>query len=193
MLETLYRKALTEASDICEHLPVLRRLGESCSHITEFGLRWGSGSTVAFLAAQPTVLISWDINPWAVISQSVADLVYYSGKTSFQPRVGDSTQINIEGTDLLFIDTLHNIKQLSAELRRHAFVDNNKVRRFLVFHDTETYGELGDDGGQGLNYALHWFNKNNFPLWRPIYQSKANNGLTVLQREADWEVNPCAL
>ena len=190
MLETLYRQALETETDINEHLPVLRKLASQCDHVTEFGFRWGAGSTVAFLAAQPTVLVSWDVDPYVIIHQRTYDLLYYSGRTLFQPRVGDSTQVNIEGTDLLFIDTFHTAKHLAAELRRHAFVDVNKVRRFLAFHDTETFGHVGEDGSEGgLLDAIHWFNKNNFPLWRPIYQSETCNGLLILQREADFEVN----
>lgn len=194
MLEIFYRQALESAEDINEHLPILRKLAAQCSHVTEFGLRGGTGSTVAFLVAQPVVLVSWDINPFAVVSQRTADLIYHAGKTRFQPRVGDTTQINIEGTDLLFIDTLHTSRQLQAELRRHAFVDNNKVRRFLVFHDTQTFGHYGEDGSAGgLLDAIQWFQKNNFPLWRPVYQNTLCNGLLILQREADWEVHPCDL
>jgi hypothetical protein len=181
--------SLTE-SDIHEHLPVLRKLAEQCDHVTEFGLRWANGSTVAFLAAQPTVLVSWDLNPYHVVSQQVLNLMQLAGRTSFQPRVGDSTQVNIEGTDLLFIDTLHTARQLQAELRRHAFVECNKVRRFLVFHDVETFGHFGEDGNEGgLMDAIRWFHKNNFPLWRPVHHSTRNNGLLILQREADFEEN----
>lgn len=186
----LYQKACRDAEDIKEHLPVLRKLAGQCDHVTEFGLRWANGSTIAFLAAQPTVLVSWDINPHAVVSAQVQQLLLHAGRTSFQPRVGDSTQVNIEGTDLLFIDTLHTAKQLQAELKRHAFVDCNKVRRFLVLHDVETFKHQGEDGSPGgLLDAVRWFHKNNFPLWRPIHHSTRNNGLLVLQREADFEQN----
>ena len=166
-------------SDINEHLDLLRSLSSQCEHVTEFGMR-GAVSTVALLAGQPSTLISWDINPIAVISQSIANLVAFSGRTSFQPRVGDTTKISIEPTEFLFIDSLHTARQLKKELLEHG----EKVSRFIAFHDTKTFGYRGEDGTEpGLRMAIRWFQKDHmFPVWKLVEDRENNNGLVVIER-----------
>lgn len=184
-LQALYDACVGHPSDINEHLPLLREFASKCEHVTEIGMRGARGSTVAFLAAQPKEFISWDINPYAIISQAVADLVPLAHRTFFQPRVGDSLKIHIEETDLLFIDSLHTARQLRDELLRHG-LDNSrvsKVRKYIAFHDTVTFGEKGEDGSEpGLRAAIRWFQKEQaFPLWRLVVDARNNNGLAILQ------------
>jgi hypothetical protein len=191
-LEELFIAACTyEESDIYLHLPTLRSLASTCRHVTEFGMRGSTGSTIAFLAGKPETFVSWDTNPYMIVSQNTMNLLYLSEKTNYQPRVGDSTKVDIEPTDLLFFDTVHTSEHLAKELERHCFVPHCKVRKFLVFHDVETYGNRGGDGKEpGILGAISWFYRNNFPLWRPVHFTQRNNGLLVLQREVDWEQNP---
>lgn len=180
-LEARYDAALKMPSDIHHHLPLLRRLAEECEHVTELGLRWANGSTLAFLAAQPEVFVSWDVNPRSVIAQAVADLVVdvEGSRTRFEPRVGDSREIHLELTDLLFIDTHHTARQLQAELARHG----ERARRFIAFHDTQTFGQVGEDGSTpGLRAAVRDFQMNHFPLWRVFVDTPECNGLVVLER-----------
>ena len=183
MLEAAYQAAVSAPSDINEHLALLRELAAKCDHVTEFGMR-GGVSTLALLAAQPKELISWDLNPYAVVSQRAADLLSVAGRTYFQPRVGDTRAIAvIEPTDLLFIDTLHTARQLQAELARHADPVRGTVRRYLVFHDTATFGMVGEDGSTpGLRAAIREFQKYvSFPLWQLHTDRQNCNGLVVLE------------
>lgn len=186
-LEMLFSAHRERPSDICEHLDLLRKLAQECDHVTEFGLRGGS-STVALLAGQPDTLISWDINPLSVVSQHVLVMIAARGRTNFQPRVGDTLKIPpIEPTDLLFIDTLHTARQLKAELERHADPIENRVRKYLVFHDTVTFGMRGEDGSEpGLRLAIRQFQKDHaFPIWELVEDRQNNNGLVVL-RNVRW-------
>ncbi|HMF15366.1 MAG TPA: hypothetical protein VKE94_23790, partial [Gemmataceae bacterium] len=89
----------------------------------------------------------------------------------------DSRRADIEPTDLLFIDTLHVRSQLEAELP----VAGERVRQFLIFHDTETFGEVGEDGGGGIWPAIAAFVLR-LSNWRLLDHIPANNGLTVLSR-----------
>jgi hypothetical protein len=66
---------------------------------------------------------------------------------------------------------------LRAELARHA----GNVRQHLAFHDTEMFGDCGEDGMPGLNYAIADF-LSAHPEWQECYRSTANNGLTILER-----------
>lgn len=190
-IEDVYQAAIRKPADmakppadIWEHLPLLRSLAEECRRVTEFGVREGVGSTVAFLAAQPESLVSWDLQPYSIVSQRIADLIWRSGKTYFQPRVGNTLEIPpIEETDLLFIDTLHTCRQLLAELERHADPRRDPVKKYLVFHDTETFGDVGEDGSRpGLRAAIRHFQKNHaFPLWKLAEDRTNCNGLVVLE------------
>lgn len=195
-LDERYEAAVSTPSDICEHLPLLRSLAADCEHVTEFGLRDASGSTVAFLAARPKTLVSWDINPHAVVSMNVQDLLLAVAADSprtdglhtfFQPRVGDTLKIApIEPTDMLFIDSLHTARQLKAELERHVdpMARPEQVRKYLVFHDTATFGMKGEDGSEpGLRAAIRYFQRSHaFPLWRLLHDLSNCNGLVVLER-----------
>jgi hypothetical protein len=201
-LEGLYQDALAAApadpyspSDICEHLPLLRELASRCEHVTEFGTRRANGSTVALLVGQPETLVTWDINPLAIYGPGIPALFGSGlpedgldwngkiGRTEFQPRVGDTLKILIEPTDLLFIDSLHTYKQLYAELMRHVDPIQNKVRKWLAFHDTATFGQQGEDGSKpGLRAAVWHFQKQTFPLWGLKFDLQNNNGLIVLER-----------
>lgn len=165
--ERLYETTLEQRSDISEHMPLLRLLASRCKHVTEFGMRWARGSTLAFLAGQPETFISWDLDPKNVTAPQVADLCQLAGRTSFQPRTGDTLKITIEPTELLFIDTLHTGKQLLTELERHCDPKERRVSKYLVFHDTVTFGLVGEDGKPGLRTAIRQFQSYYaFPLWK---------------------------
>ena len=207
-IQEFYEHACQTPSDIHEHLPLLRRLAENCvatgrtatrepsgGHVTELGLRWGNGSTLAFLAAAPAQLVSWDLEPLHVVHDNilvVANAVTHGiwgdrPRTRFQPRTGNTLEVATEDTDLIFFDTFHTAKHLLAELMKHG----PKARKYLVFHDTKTYGLVGEDGKYpGLRAAINRFQKEYFPLWRMIEDRDNCNGLVVLQKEADYEKHP---
>ena len=94
--------------------------------------------------------------------------------------------IDIEQTDLLFIDTWHSSSHLTHELAMHG----NKANKYLVFHDTQTYGcrDEKDDWmlyrpmpNEGLIGPIVNFVINN-PEWKFKEFRTNNNGLTVLER-----------
>jgi len=97
--------------------------------------------TSTALTGKPKVLISYDIDPtWVQRANEVLSPLA-SEETVFEARLGDTTEVEIDATDFLFIDTFHTYEQLKKELELHA----DKVRRFLAFHDTSTFGERGED------------------------------------------------
>jgi hypothetical protein len=172
--EREYQEACDRPSDINEHLPTLRQLAEQCEHITEMGVRTGV-STRAFLASG-RVLRAYDIRPDAGV-QLLFDQANTLGRDAVYAQA-DVLKIGIDETDLLFIDTLHNYDQLRQELALHA----SRARRYLVFHDTETFGSRDEVGsGPGLNLAIQQFLDTN-SQWRLHLRRTQNNGLTVLIR-----------
>ena len=180
-----FEKEKSTKSDINEHLFDLKKLADNCTHVTEFGSRFGA-STKAFLAA-PVVVRAYDLsiheplmNLFKMARSVGRDVEYIQGNT---------LDIFIEETDLLFIDTWHSQKQLRQELELHG----NKARKYLAFHDTHTYGVRDEQTdwaanpnrkampGQGLLPAIIDFVIAN-PQWRFMMHKSNNNGLTVLER-----------
>ena len=72
----------------------------------------------------------------------------------------------------------HTAEQLTNEFQRNA----DKVRRWIVLHDTQIFGELGEDGGPGLLPAVRRILNEN-PEWSVVHHTQANHGLTVLSRD----------
>ena len=173
-LGDVYDSAVAAPSDINEHLPKLLELAEQCEHVTEFGTRSGV-STTALAAGKPRLLKTYDVVRDGSIDRLVT-LAAIEG-VELHAITADVLAIEIEETDLLFIDTKHTAAQLYAELRRHAA----QVRRWIALHDTETFGERGEDGGPGLLSALDRFLREQ-PEWTVTDHSTINNGFTVISR-----------
>lgn len=183
-----YYKACYKPSDMNEHMPILRKYADRCDHVTEMGVR-GIVSTYAFLMSQCKKLVSIDIvnpNTQGGNLEEVYSISKEIGK-DFKFIQADTLKIEIEPTDLLFIDTLHSYDQLKQELSLHA----NKARKFIIMHDTVTFGEFGhtvEDPAnryahvKGLNFAIQEFLEANENDWAydKIYYN--NNGLTILKR-----------
>lgn len=177
-----YDLACETPSDINELLPYLRVVAEQCDHITEMGVR-SPTSTWAFLAANPDRLISYDIARW----EGVDEVEAKAPEGVFTFIKANVLDVVIEETDFLFIDTFHTASQLELELYLHG----DKARKYIGFHDTNTFWETGEppyEGipsevacGRGLKYAVEPFLFKN-PEWRIDFQTAKNNGLTIIKR-----------
>ena len=173
ILQTEYINACNVPSDMNEHLPFLYDLACECSSITEFGVRHGI-STRAFLYSK-TPLRSYDL----FLDDIVNELFLYSEQQGNDVKYiqANTLTIDIDQTDLLFIDTLHTYNQLKQELKLHS----SKVNKYLVFHDTIAFGPIGENGEIGLSQAIDEFLNEN-PHWELQHEFTNNNGLTVLKR-----------
>lgn len=180
-----YEQLCNTPSDINEHLPDLYQLALQCDHITEMGVR-SCVSTWAFLMANPMRLISYDIN----YNENFEEVL--RARNDWRIFVADVLKVKIEKTDLLFIDTLHTYTQLKKELKLHA----DKVKKYIVFHDTETYGYTPEpsiwqtenimqnyiENDKGIMPAiLEFLNENKD--WEIYKQKKNNNGLLILKNK----------
>jgi hypothetical protein len=169
-----YENECKRYSDINEHLPTLKNYSDDCDHITEMGVR-DIVSTWAFLMGNPKKLISYDINQ---INESIIRDSLIDTNIEFNFILGDTTKIEIEETDLLFIDTLHNYEQLKIELKLHG----NKSKKYIIFHDTTLFGERNETNqGIGLNPAINEFiEENSHWVKHEVYTNCC--GLTILKR-----------
>lgn len=164
--EKKYQELCNTPSDIFKHLPKLREYADKCSHVTEMGVR-GCVSLYAFLSSKASKVMAIDIlNVWVPDNEK---LTFYCA---------DDLKIEIEQTDFLFIDTLHNANHLRQELKLHS----GKVNKYIGFHDTDIFGINGDDGGQGLMFAINEFLEEN-KEWSICYQTEINNGLTIIEKK----------
>lgn len=158
-------------SDINEHISIMHKYANECNHITEFGVRTGV-STWAWLASSAKIIRCFDIEN---INNNL-ELHYVSAKDTkkdftFTCVSTVADKLDIEPTDLLFIDTDHTYNQCSKELKMHA----HKVKKYLIFHDTTLCLEL--------NKAINEFLESNKD-WKVKEILTNNNGLTVLERVA---------
>ena len=174
-----YNRLCEQVSDINQHLPTLMKYASECEHITEMGVR-GIVSTFALLMGEPKRMISYDIN----VPVGIGAVIHWANTDGidFDFRLGDTTQLTIGETDLLFIDTLHNYNQLKRELELHS----DKVRKYLIFHDTTSYEYIGEsyDGKvdeKGIWYAIEELIEEG--KWEIKERYTNNNGLTILKRK----------
>lgn len=130
-----------KGGDISEHLRTLARLSSGCDHVTELGVRWVCSSW-GILLGKPRKLVSYDVNP--VNPEMLAELTRIAGGqgTEFRFVQANVLNVDVELTDMLFIDTLHSYRQLKTELYLHAA----KSRKYIVLHDTVSFG--GHDEGR---------------------------------------------
>lgn len=189
-LEKIVNQIYQTPSDINEHIPTFIEYASECQHITEMGVR-AITSTWAWLGTAPKKLISYDMeNP----SHYGADInvVYEVAKQydlDFQFIQADVLTIEIEPTDLLFLDTWHAYDQLKAELELHS----PKVNKYIIMHDTTSY-EYRDEPltsentfkgekstGKGLWPAITEFLETH-PEWQLHKRYTNNNGITIIKR-----------
>ena len=169
ILNNEYHMACENYSDIFEHVPVLHNLAKECDSVTELGVRTGI-STRGFLCLDNIRLRSYDL-----YKDEYVDTLFEKAKTlgrDVEYIVGDSLTIEIEPTDMMFVDTDHTYMQVTKELELHA----SKVRKYIGFHDTDVYAS------EVLAAVVNFMLKNR--EWQFHYFTKRNNGLTVIKRIA---------
>lgn len=158
--------------DMVPHMDGLRNLASLCYHCTEFGVRTGQ-STIAMACGMAEnrggILRSYDINEPGFDWQVPANIDWFFRKSD------TSLLSEIEETDLLFIDTLHNANQVRAELKYASF-----VKRYLVFHDVHMFGTVGEQGS-GINEPI-WEFLANTRNWRVREYEHSTWGMLTLER-----------
>ena len=189
-LEKIVNQIYQTPSDINEHVPTFIEYASECKHITEMGVR-AITSTWAFLGSAPEKLISYDMEDPIHYGADI-NVVYEVAKQyglDFKFVQADVLTIEIEPTDLLFLDTWHAYDQLKAELELHS----NKVNKYIIMHDTTSY-EYRDEPltsentfkgdkstGKGLWPAITEFLETH-PEWRLHKRYTNNNGITIIKR-----------
>jgi len=176
-------KSAREGVDIRDHLPTLYKYASQCKTVTEFGV--GNGiSSWAFLMGLPARYTSYDINDFLEkdLFKRFSDIL----GVNYSFSKADVLNIEIEPTDLLFIDTLHTYDQLFSELYLHA----KNVSKYIIFHDTVTFGYVNEPktsikNGSGKTGLLAAINDVLLPSgeWEIKERFDNCNGLLVVERK----------
>jgi hypothetical protein len=199
-LRRIYLQKTDQPSDINEHMPVLLDLAKECESIAELGVRYAV-STWAFLYG----LCENQRTNKELYCVDIEDVPYINDIISLAMKAGifmvfkkdDSIKVTLPTVDMMFIDTWHVYAHLKRELAFH----HERVRKYIVMHDTETdkihgeskrvgssikreseiFGYPEEEIGKGLQYAIDEFLEMH-PEWKVKAHYENNNGLTVLER-----------
>lgn len=161
---------------IAHYMENLYFLGKKCDHITEMGVN-EVNSSWAFLYANPKKLVCIDMTyDYAYKRLGFENHIWLESLKELSKKENitldliekNTLEIEIEETDLLFIDTLHKYNHLKRELELHA----NKVKKYIIFHDTTLFPEL--------NIAISEFLENN-KSWILHQKFTSNPGLTIIK------------
>jgi hypothetical protein len=201
MIDENYNTKINTVSDIYEHLPTLYEYSKECTSIAEFGVR-SIVSTWAFLKAlkenkRPNKkLICLDIESVPLIHTIIPEARKYNIDMQF--ICNNSIHASIPSIDLLFIDTWHVYGHLKRELAMH----HEKVKKYIIMHDTEVDKIAGESIRMGMNiqsqsqlsgYPIEEITHGLQPAidefltlhqeWTIHKVYTNNNGLTILKRK----------
>lgn len=178
-LDGLYEFYKNKPSDFNEHFAKIREFAAKCDHVTELGSRdygviplaAGCRKTVRSYNSATDGSAFWRLE---AVTKEVDGL-------DVVIRHDPANQVVLEETDLLFVDNAeHNAAAVGGLFRLHI----DKVRRFIIVHDTELFGAKGDNGGPGLKVALMSLMATR-PEWTVIYNTPDQYGLMVLSRNPE--------
>lgn len=179
-LYRMYQHSSKTPSDINEHVPVLKKLAKECSTVVEMGVRsmvstWGILQGLSENPAPYRSYLGIDLNHPPVESFELASHLARETGISFDFWQANNMEIDIEPTELLFIDTNHTYLQLTYELENFS----PKVTKYIAMHDTsEPFGYLDE---------IHYFSDDIYP---PEYdRNKRGLWLAVidfLERHPEW-------
>ncbi len=159
-------------SDINEHLDTIFNITKGCNVAVSLQVGKGDGAFALLMGCQHH--ISVDPNP---AQNTLNFLNDYFGKKSSTIKQPTCEPIDIDNFDVLLVDSHHTAKNVEKELKAHA----HKTNKFIIFHDTFLYGEVGDDGGEGIKKPIYEFLSKN-KEWKIIYNENHNNGLIILAK-----------
>jgi predicted O-methyltransferase YrrM len=180
-LEALYNHFHKTPADTNEHLPTLRQLASECEEVVEIGCWEGVSTTGLFcglIDGGGKQLRVVDINS-GYLATVAARLVPHVEEVEIQFIHSSSLDVELDpAPDMLFIDSWHTYDHLSKELAVHG----DAAKKYLVFHDTVTYGEVSEDKSKpGLMAAIDEFMEKS-GKWKIKEHFKNNNGLLILER-----------
>lgn len=157
-------------TDINEHLESIYQYVKGCNLAVSLGVSRGYSAFALMLGCQNHITI--DPNP---NSEALEFLKEYFGTKSKVIIQETSEPIDLEEFDVLFIDYVHTAECVEKELKAYA----KKAKKFIFFHDTQTFGDTGEDGKEGIKKPILDFLLAN-EEWKIVYCESKNNGMIIL-------------
>jgi hypothetical protein len=121
-----------------------------CDSVCEFGVYTGL-STTAFILANPKKMRSYDIYPDNFLVRKDIEKHARQHHIDFRFINENSLHAEIEETDLLFLDTVHEKDHVYAELNRHS----SKTKKYILIHDAAN-PEVLDAVFEFIKNQKHW-------------------------------------
>ncbi len=197
-LSRQYMLHCSQISDINEHIPTLRQLAKECSSVVEIGVRdivstWGIIVGLAESSVLNPTYLGIDLRYPPLNNLFLVDELAQLNGVSFNFWEASDFDIDIETTDMLFIDSLHTYRHLTYELEKFS----PKVKKYIALHDTSApwgdqdepyygndipeYPPHIDRTKRGLWPAVVDFLKSH-PEWILKQRYLNNHGFTILER-----------
>lgn len=199
MLNFICEQYCRTASDINEHLPVLRDRARECGAVVQIG----SGqltATWAFLdgltqsTAKQKSYVIFDDKQCDILKLKLAQTCAHHHDIGFGYMIENELKMTAPQCDLLFIDGLHTYPHVTAQLE-HC---HSAVGKYIILHDTSApwghqdealttseqrrmYPTCVDYRKQGLWPAVQDF-LTRHPEWMLQERRLNNHGLTTLKR-----------
>lgn len=201
LLENLYKRALTDPSDVRDHIEDHARLARECEVVLEVGVRdmvstWGMLWGLAHNEKTVKKYIGVDLSfptgvTWRhfLLSCETAhvDCVFLDqNDMSLVPA-------DIGPVDMLFIDALHTYSHVMYELTTF----HNQVRKYIALHDTSApWGDVDEPYSGDYSEYPAWIDKTKRGVftavldflamhpteWVMTFRKKNSNGYTLLER-----------
>ena len=196
-----YKLHCESAGDINEHLPTLAYYASECESVIELGVR-GCVSSWAFCKGllengkpRKKIFLN-DISPCNI--DHLLQVCPIANIDATYEWINDLlVDTSSMETDITFIDTWHVYAQLKRELEKYSQI----TKKYIIMHDTEVDGTLGETIRVGWN-AQEQSRQTGFPVeeitrglmpavaefletheeWVLHEHYQNNNGLTILKR-----------
>ena len=180
-LQARYNDSKNTPSDICEHLPLLRKLAADSETVTEIGMRsmvssWGILLGLSENNSNVKSYLGIDLNSPPLDTLMAARKLARASGIAFSFWQDSDMNIDIPRTDFLFIDSLHTYAHLTYELEKFS----DKANKYIALHDTsEPWGNLDDTEYNGDHSEYPAFiDKTKKGLWPAVED--------FLQRHPEW-------
>jgi len=140
-IDDIYNFWCYTPSNMIKEIQTIHQYALECNHITEFGFGLGrSGS--AILAARPKTYITYDVRDYG--PRHLYENIAIDLGIDFRFILASSIEVDIEPTEMIFIDSWHTFDHKTKELNRH----NANISKYILIHDTRTCGYVGEDGSE---------------------------------------------
>lgn len=144
--------------------------GKQCDHITEIGIGGGKSGTT-WLYCKPKKLVGID-NRHTEVVKKLAEQV----NIEYELITNNSKKIEIEQTDLLFLEGNHPMLHVLEELRIHS----PKVKKYIIGNDINAEEEAGFTGYEVEAAFIKFLIGNK--KWKLVDRIYVGSGLIIIKR-----------